>query len=537
MAGPWENYAPTNAQPEGPWTNYQPKQATPQNPMQQMGVLPFSVSEDGQDFQFDSNAGLLGIVKRAVTLPGDVAIGNVDPHSQEGISRAAELGALISPASPAIRAGEMPALFGGRMVQDRAAVPTADELRTAGREGYATARDTGVEYAPHSVNNLATKISGSLENDGLLSELAPATHSILRKLAEEQPAGAVAPVQGLIAARQALSRAARQIDPVTRGPTQDAAAASRAVRSIDAFLESPPSGSVLAGPADTAAAALRDANANYGAAVRSDRLTDKADISELRAAAANSGKNIGNGLRQQAASILANPKLSAGYSAEEVAALEEIVRGTPTRNAIRTVSNLLGGGGGLGAMLTGAAGAAAGTGAHPGVVGAGLGAVALPAIGMVAKQTENALTRGAVERAGDVIRQRSPLYQDRVTNAPFQLQTPTTPQAGARGVLVDMLGANDPADAGAKFINAPGQNKEYVKDLMTMDPAERADFSKGFARNLEICIANADDKRGTVNKIFSNPQARQRVEMALGTEGARKFEGEMRRKYTVGKII
>lgn len=494
-------------------------------------ILPFSQDDQGNT-SFDSNAGLVGTIKRALTLPGDVVSGKVDPRSQEGVGRAFELGTLATPIGAAARAGEGVTLNSARAP---VATPTAEELRTAGRAGYTAARDMGVDLAPNSVNQMARSVMGELEQDGLLSELAPATHSLLRRLAEEQPAGSVAPFGGLVAARQALNRVARQVDPVTRGPTQDAAAASRAVRTIDGFLEAPPTGSVLAGPADAASAALREANANYGAAVRSNRLDDKIEVAELRAAAANSGRNIGNTLRQRVVDILANPKLRAGYSTEEIAALEEAAMGTPTRNAARIIGNALGGGGGIGSTFMGLAGAAGGA-AAGGTGGAVLGAAA-PLVGMAARSAENSMTRNAVERAAELVRQRSPLYQSAEAAAPIVQSLPAGPQAAVRGGLLETLGADNPSDAGAKFINAPGPNKDYVRDMMKMAPEERADFSKGFARNLEISIANADDAKAVVNKIFSSPQARQRIEMALGSEGARKFEGEMRRKYTTGKMI
>ncbi len=45
-------------------------------------ILP--VSRDAQgNVQFDSNAGVLGALQRAVTLPGEVCSGEVDPMSEE----------------------------------------------------------------------------------------------------------------------------------------------------------------------------------------------------------------------------------------------------------------------------------------------------------------------------------------------------------------------------------------------------------------------------------------------------------------------
>lgn len=113
-------------------------------------------------------------------------------------------------------------------------------------------------------------------------------------------------------------------------------------------------GSVLAGPADLASSTFKDARGNYAAEARSSQLTGIADKADLNAAVTNSGLNLDNATRQRVASVLNNPKLIAGFSPEEIAALNEVARGTPTRNAIRFVGNLLGGGGGLG-VRTGSA--------------------------------------------------------------------------------------------------------------------------------------------------------------------------------------
>ena len=77
------------AQPDGTL-----KEAHPFN------VLPFSLDQTGRP-QFDSNAGVLGAIKSAVSLPDDVYSGKIDPNSNEGIARAVNMAAMISPSSAA----------------------------------------------------------------------------------------------------------------------------------------------------------------------------------------------------------------------------------------------------------------------------------------------------------------------------------------------------------------------------------------------------------------------------------------------------
>jgi len=97
---------------------------------------------------------------------------------------------------------------------------------------------------------------------------------------------------------------------------------------------------------------------------------------------------------------------------------------------MRYTSNLLGGGGGLGQALMGGMGAAAG-----GAVGspwyAALGAVAPAATGATLKAGENLLARRGMNAVDEMMRMRSPLYQ--------QNQAMTPPYRSALDLLRERL--------------------------------------------------------------------------------------------------
>lgn len=76
-------------------------------------IWPISRDAEG-NVSFDSDAGILGAIKRSVMLPGDVMAGKVDPLSQEGIGRAAEFAGVFSPATPAAGTGKGIAALAGR---------------------------------------------------------------------------------------------------------------------------------------------------------------------------------------------------------------------------------------------------------------------------------------------------------------------------------------------------------------------------------------------------------------------------------------
>jgi hypothetical protein len=172
--------------------------------------------------------------------------------------------------------------------------------------------------------------------------------------------------------------------------------------------------------------------------MRSDRITNLEESADLKAASAHSGRNGDNSIRQTVRPIVdpAKPKNAVGYSDAELNALREVVQGTPTRNSLRYVGNLLGGGGGLGQMLTIAGSAAAGGSTH-GAAGAGLGAIAPLAVGVTSKSLADALARRALHKADDLIRQRSPLYEEMLANqGPAQFLSPQTQSALARALMM-----------------------------------------------------------------------------------------------------
>lgn len=401
--------------------------ATPQSQPYTGSLLPFSRDARGNVY-FDSDAGLLGAIKRTFTLPHDVmtgaaplpsstgevpgSVGPYDPRGAETMARVREAETLLTPVNPAIRAGEaaMPGLTG---MTRRPKPPTATELKDAAAAGYDRARGMGVDIKGSAVGDLARQMRADLEQDGVFAELAPQTFSIIGKISNP-PEGAVATIANLEAVRRSLGHAAKSFT----NPTEQFAAA-RAIERLDGFLSGLPKASVVAGPAAAAREALTAARGNYAAAQRSNKITGELDNAitgavergNLAAAVANSGANVDNAIRQRMAAILKSPKEARGYTPEELAGMERVARGTVPTNVARVVGNLLGGGGGLGAVVTGGAGAMAG--ASTGSPMAAAAGAALPAVGLLSKQIANMLTRKSAAKVDELIRSRSPLAESR----------------------------------------------------------------------------------------------------------------------------
>jgi hypothetical protein len=394
-------------------------------------ILPFSRYSDGS-VGFDSNAGIVGQIKSALTLPRDVATGQVDPMSDEGVTRALGMAGMLSPVNPAVRAGD--AAIPGVMSAFKNAVvkpPTAEALSAAGGAGFDAARDMGVEYASPAVADMASGVQADLNARGILPQLAPQTHQLLDAL-QDVPAGpSTVPFGNLDAARKAFGMVTQKFGPDNGA---ERAAAGIAKDAVTGFVQSADPLSVVSGPAADAAAAVKDAIPNSAAGFRSDRLNGIEDAAGLRTSAANSGANSGNSIRQRVASLLLSDKASSGYNPEELAALTAVTKGTPLSNGARTLGNLLAGGGGAAWTLESLGGAAAGY-EMGGIPGAAAG-FALPLVGPVAKAIDNGLTRGRLNASDELVRQRSPLYAQMLSDAP-----PVLDNEWKRSALVRALGA------------------------------------------------------------------------------------------------
>src|SRR5205823_4489601 len=110
------------------------------------------------------------------------------------------------------------------------------------------------------------------------------------------------------------------------------------------------------------------------------------------AAAANSGLNTENKLRQGVNALLTNPSRIRGFSPDVVEALTAFRDGDRSANAMRAVGNLFGGGGGLGAAMVGA-----------------VADIKLPGIGFALKYLGNRNAIKNFDKIDEMVRANSPL--------------------------------------------------------------------------------------------------------------------------------
>jgi hypothetical protein len=405
--------------------------------------------------------GVASSLASGATLPGDVAQGKtsvqpekpgewseIDEFRQNAMDaktggRVMDLAAFGTPVNPAVRAGDRAIPGMARAVAEKpAAVPTTKELAEAGGADIKAARGSGLDVTASSVADYSRKVQQELFDGGVHPVDAPGTFTKLKAL-EDAPPDAIFTASNLQSLRESLQATAQNFNPQA---AKDQLAASRAIKAIDQFLPTIAEKDVLAGDVARTAALFERGRGDYAAAMRSNDITGDLDRartgilerSEGRAKAANSGRNMDNNLRQKTEAVLEKPKEISGYSDPEIAALERVVDGGAGRNLARNISNKLGGGGGAAQTMFAGAGAGAGA-AAAGIPGALIGA-ALPAtVGAGARSIANALAKKDMRAVDELLRKRSPLYEERLANPETYVISPEKRAALARMLLMERM--------------------------------------------------------------------------------------------------
>jgi hypothetical protein len=98
----------------------------------------------------------------------------------------------------------------------------------------------------------------------------------------------------------------------------------------------------------------------------------------------------------------------------------------------------------------------------------------------------------------------------------------------ARAGAAKFFGAQDMMEAGQNFVMSSVPIKEAQIALAKATPQEREIFRYGFASDLLDKIAKVSDRRNLINSIYQSPDAKQRINIALGPQGAQKIEAAAR---------
>jgi hypothetical protein len=233
----------------------------------------------------------------------------------------------------------------------REVLPTAQQIRDAATANYQHPDIAAVQIAPDHVNTIANDVTAQLEKQGFRATTPEAGASTFRSVdLLRQPTGA-APVtiDDIQAVRKNLGVMAAERNAQAL-PTPNATAAGLANRAIGQHIENLQQPNLLAGDAQRASQLLKEANKDWAAQSKLFDVETRLTKAERQAARSGMGSNIDNALRQKISGILDVPARQAGYTPEELAQMEKIVRGTVPANALR-IAGKLGPHGALSTML------------------------------------------------------------------------------------------------------------------------------------------------------------------------------------------
>lgn len=356
------------------------------------GVWDMLTGETGPRYQLWPERlarGAIGALSEGPKLMRDVAEGRVDPTSEEGVGRAFEAAAAVSPAAPA-RAGIATAA--------RETIPTATQLLKHSTAGYEALKDSGTTFTNAAATGVHNAVKLALEGEHYFGDInAPQTFKMLGRMQRAKDDEQLT-MGEMIKIRESLRRVG--------GDPQDQAAAAYASQLIDKYLTQVPAEHIASGDPIKDAEILRQASSSYRGAKRSEALIgDKAgsggviERGERQMAKSGTGWNL-NTIRQRIDAILNSPEERARYDSEELEALREIVIGTTPQNLARQAGKL---------APTGVVSALPTLGAA--LSGQNIAAGAIAGLGFGGHFLENAITRRALNKVAEDIRRKTPLYR------------------------------------------------------------------------------------------------------------------------------
>ena len=264
-----------------------------------------------------------------------------------------------------------------------APVPGRDALKEASQAAYGRAEDAGVILGPGAMQSVSDNVKASLADFGYHPQLQPRIATALSELDRVSQGPITA--KGIDVTRRIAQSAAKSQDPSER------ALGGMIIGKLDDALSNVKPADVIAGDPKAASAAYGEARDLWRRQSKMATIEEALTKGGRNADASGSGGNIDNATRQAFKSILNSPAKSLGYTRDELSAMEDIVKGTPSQNAMRLVGKLSPGGNGLMTALNLGA-----TAANP--------LMAIPAtVGIAAKAMADRGTRNNVQTLAQII--------------------------------------------------------------------------------------------------------------------------------------
>jgi len=229
----------------------------------------------------------------------------------------------------------------GAALSKTAKPPTQEALRAAKNAAYAKLRSLGGVYTGPSKASLLTTIRDQMARDGLDQGANPGAWAAFQRA--EKVLGAKGPISldDIDNLRQTMWRQAAGL----KGADKEAERfyGESMIRLIDDFVDTATPSSLSKATGPELSAAIKEARKANQIWRKTERINNMIESADLRAAAAYTGTNTDNTIRQQARPLV-DPTSSSrmrGVTPDEKKALQRVVKGTPGQNFARTTGQLV----------------------------------------------------------------------------------------------------------------------------------------------------------------------------------------------------
>lgn len=208
-------------------------------------------------------------------------------------------------------------------------IPTTEELGQQAARAYQRASEAGVVVRPESMQDFSERLARKIAQEGYRPRLQPQIAAVLDEIATE----------GATPSTLDQLDSLRQVIKVPAGDFSNKSQqrlANMMVREFDTFVENLGGKDLLAGDADKAVSALKEARQVYARNRKADFLEEvvnKADLSSTQ----YSQSGMENALRVQFRALAKNKTKMAQFSKEEQDQIRKIVKGDTLQNMLRFV--------------------------------------------------------------------------------------------------------------------------------------------------------------------------------------------------------
>lgn len=220
-------------------------------------------------------------------------------------------------------------------------IPSAQQIASSKDAAYETAKQAGVVYTPQFVDRVTQEAQRKAADIGFSPRLQPGAKAVFEELGDRS--GKNITMKDADILRRIASGGYEM------GKKENNRVVRSVVETIDDAMRNPKPGDILAGNASVGVPALNEGRRLAAIDFKLQDIANAVTRAKNQAARSGSGGNIDNATRQKFDQLLQNRM---NWTPDEQAALQKIVQGTMTQDAMRLAGKLSPSGNGLMAALS-----------------------------------------------------------------------------------------------------------------------------------------------------------------------------------------